>query len=42
MSSNSEADLITIPLFFVMEPWVGLISIAKDAGLPSIYWKHTA
>lgn len=35
ISSNSELDLITTPLFFVIEPYVsiGLISIAKDAGM---------
>jgi hypothetical protein len=36
ISSNSKPDLITTPLFIVIEPSVsiGLISIAKDAGLP--------
>jgi hypothetical protein len=36
ISSNSEPDLITIPLFFMVEPYESteLISIAKDASLP--------
>ena len=36
MSSNSEVDLITIPLFFVAEPvaaLTGLISIATDSAV---------